>query len=352
MKKASLYLFLLFSLVISSSLKAQNDLSSTLSHLSSGAAQAYVAPVVSGFGADLNSGWVDRVTSSKLLGLDIEFKIVAMGTFFSNQNQTFSTSAAFRFNNTQAATLTQSVSNPAARQYIENQIISQDFTVGISGPTIVGDKNQFVAVNFPGQTFSYNGTQYSIPTQNIVTAVNGLLGNIPILPMGAPQLTIGTVYGTSVSFRFLPSIQLNSNLGNFSYFGFGIQHNPAAWLNLALPVDFSIGFFTQNMKVGSIFSSNATMINLNASKMFGTGILNVTPYAGIGFESSTISVNYNQNIDSPAGPQQVNIAFNVNGENSTRLTLGASFGLAIINLNVDYSIAKYNSVSAGLGFNF
>ena len=352
MKKVSPYLFLLFSLVISSSLKAQNDLSSTLSHLSSGAAQAYVAPVVSGFGADLNSGWVDRVTSSKLLGLDFNFKIVAMGTFFSNQNQTFSTSAAFRFNSDQAAVLTQSVANPVARQDIENQIISQDFTVGISGPTIVGDKNQYVAVNFPGHTFTSFGLQYNIPTQNIVTVVNGLLGNLPILPLGAPQLTIGTVYGTSVSFRFLPSIQLNSNLGNFSYFGFGIQHNPAAWLNLPLPIDFSLGFFVQNMKVGSVFSSNATMFNLNASKMFGTSFLNVTPYAGIGIESSTISVNYNQSIDTPAGPQQVNIAFDIKGENKTRLTLGASFGLAIVNLNVDYSIAKYNTLSAGLGFNF
>ena len=352
MKKASLYLVLLSFIVISSTVKAQNDLSSTLSHLSSGAAQAYVAPVVSGFGADLNSGWVDRVTSSKLLGLDIEFKIVAMGTYFSNQNQTFSTSAAFRFNSDQAATLTQSVLNPIARQDIENQIISQDFTVGISGPTIVGDKNQFVAVNFPGHTFTSNGFQYNVPTQNIVTQVNGLLGNIPALPLAAPQLTIGTVYGTSVSFRYLPDIQLNSDLGKFSYFGFGIQHNPAAWFDLPLPVDFSVGFFVQNMKVGSVFTSNATLFNINASKMFGTSLLNVTPYAGIGFESSTISVNYKQNIDSPAGPQQVNISFDLKGENTTRFTLGASFGLAIVNLNVDYSFAKYNTLSAGLGFRF
>ncbi|MHB1688376.1 MAG: DUF6588 family protein [Ignavibacteriaceae bacterium] len=352
MKKVTLYLILFCSFIISSSLKAQNDLSSTLSHLSSGAAQAYVAPVVSGFGADLNSGWVNRVTSSKLLGLDIEFKIVAMGTFFSNQNKTFATSAAFRFNSDQAAQLTQSVINPIARQDIENQIISQDFTVGISGPTIIGDKNQFVAVNFPGHTFTSNGFQYNVPTQNIVTAVNGFLGNIPALPLAAPQLTVGTVYGTSVSLRYLPDIQLNANLGKFSYFGFGIQHNPAAWFALPLPVDFSVGFFVQNMKVGSVFSSNATMFNINASKMFGTSILNITPYAGLGFESSTITVNYNQSIDSPAGPQQVNISFNLNGENTTRFTIGASFGLAIINLNVDYSFAKYNTASAGLGVDF
>ncbi|MHB8580209.1 MAG: DUF6588 family protein [Ignavibacteriaceae bacterium] len=352
MKKASLYLVLFSFIVISSTVKAQNDLNSTLSHLSSGAAQAYVSPVISGFGADLNSGWVDRVTSSKLLGLDIELKIVAMGTYFSTQNQTFSTSAAFRFNSDQAATLTQSVINPVARQDIENQIISQDFTVGISGPTIIGDKNQYVAVNFPGHTFTSNGFQYNVPAQNIVTQVNGLLGNMSALPLAAPQLTIGTVYGTSVSFRYLPNIQLNSNLGQLTYFGFGIQHNPAAWIGLPLPVDFSVGYFTQNLKVGSVFSSNATLFNINASKMFGTSMLNITPYVGIGFESSTVSVNYNQTIDSQVGPQQVNISFNLQGENTTRFTLGASFGLAIINLNVDYSFAKYNTVSAGLGFIF
>ncbi|MHB8337468.1 MAG: DUF6588 family protein [Ignavibacteriaceae bacterium] len=352
MKKASLYLVLLSFIVISSTVKAQNDLSSTLSRLSSGAAQAYVGPVVSAFGADLNSGWVDRVTSSSMLGLNIQFKIVAMGTFFSSQNQTFSTSSAFRFNRDQAATMTQSIVNPIARNDIENQIISQDFTVGLSGPTIVGDKNQFVSVNFPGHTFTSYGQQYTVPTQNIVTQVNGLLGNLPALPLAAPQLTVGTVYGTSVSLRYLPDIQLNSDLGKFSYFGFGIQHNPAGWFDVPLPVDFSVGFFVQNMKVGSIFTSHATMVNINASKMFGTSFLNVTPYAGIGFENSTISVNYTQNIDSPAGPQQVNISFDLKGENTTRFTLGASFGLAIVNLNVDYSFAKYNTLSAGLGFMF
>jgi len=353
MKKLQLFLSIALVAFFYSKVNAQDNLQKTLSDLSSDAASAYVAPIVSGFGANLNSGWVHRIVPAKIYSLDIEFTLVGMGTFFNNSNKSFSTAGSFRFNTEQAMNMTSNISDPNARNAIVNQIISEDMQVGISGPTIVGSKGQNVAISFPGKTYTYNSQQYPIPAQNIeLSGVNGLLDNLSILPLAAAQFSIGTFYGTAAEIRFLPSIQLNSDLGTISYFGFGIQHNPGMWLDEPLPVDVSVGVYTQTMKVGNIFKSTATSFGIYAGKTFGTNLLGVSPYAGFSFETSTITVNYTRTISTQAGPEDVNVSFDLKGENNIRFSLGASFTLLFLNLNVDYSVAKYNSVSAGLGFAF
>jgi Family of unknown function (DUF6588) len=340
-------------ILFSFSLIHAQDLNQTLSNLSEDAAKAYVAPIVSGFGADLNSGWVHRIPKAEKFGFDLEITIVGMGTFFGDANKTFSSSGNFRFNQDQAYNMTSDISNPNARDAIVNQIISTDFQVGIGGPTVVGAKDQNVVISFPGKTFTYNSQDYTVPAQDIVLPVTGYLGNISLMPLAAPQISLGTVYGTSLELRFLPSMQISSDLGNFSYFGIGFQHNPAVWFDdLKLPVDLSVDFYTQTLKVGTIFKSSATMFGINAGRTFGWSMLNVTPYAGLSFESSTITVNYVQTVDTQTGPEDLNISFDLKGENSARFTIGAAFKLAIINLNIDYSLAKYNSASVGLGFVF
>ncbi len=353
MKKLCLFLFIGINVFFSSAVLAQDNLQKSLSDLSSDAASAYVSPIISGFGANLNSGWVHKIVPAKMYSLDIEFTLVGMGTFFNSSNKSFEANGTFRFNTDQAMSMTTNISNTNARNAIVNQIISQDFQVGINGPTIVGSKSQNIQINFPGKVFTYNSQTYTVPSQNIeLSGVNGLLDNLSVLPFASAQFSVGTFYGTAAEIRFLPSIQLNSNLGSVSYFGFGIQHNPGIWLDQPLPVDVSVGIYSQTMKVGTIFKSTATSFGIYAGKTFGTSLLGVSPYAGLTYETSTITVNYTRTIDTQAGPENVNISFDMSGENKVRFTLGSSFALLFLNLNVDYSIAKYNTISAGLGFGF
>lgn len=61
------------------------------------------------------------------------------------------------------------------------------------------------------------------------------------LPLAAPQFSFGTVFGTMASVRFLPNVKMGE-LGELSYFGFGLQHNPAVFLPIPLPVDLSAAF--------------------------------------------------------------------------------------------------------------
>src|SRR3970282_2999166 len=73
------------------------DLQGIMRRLAEGAAKAYVAPIVSGFGANLNSGWFHRAPRSTMFGFDLEFGIVAMGTFFKDEHKQFGARGVFQF---------------------------------------------------------------------------------------------------------------------------------------------------------------------------------------------------------------------------------------------------------------
>lgn len=355
MKQISLIYKIVLGIVFISQITfAQNDLQSTLSNLSADAAKKYVEPISSSFGANLNSGWVHKAPSASLFGFDLEVGIVAMATMFGNEQKTFTADGKFRFNTDQATVLVDNagITNPYARNFVINEIIKQDFGVKIAGPTIVGKKDEFVEVEFQGATFTDNitGQSFTIPSKKIATAASGFLDNLPAAPLGAPQLTIGTIYGTMASFRYLPSVEVDKDLGKFEYFGFGLQHNPSAWLPIPLPIDVSLAYFTQSMKVGKIFDASATSFGVYASKRIGPGALNITPYAGLAFESSEIKIQYDYVVDYPVAGTVLPVKFNLKGENSTRFVIGAAIKLAFLNINVDYSLAKYKTISGGVAF--
>ncbi len=352
----------------SSSVKAQT-FDETLNKLSLDAAKAYVNPIVSGFGVDLNGGWFHRAPRASMLGFDLEFGVVGMGTFFKDENKKFNSSGTFAFDDQQAASLTTFVDHDA--QYaslpqtqrdniklsLQNQITAQSFTLGVSGPTIVGSSTDSIAISFLSKTFNVPGypNPVTVPGQRVVLPVTGFLGDLKTLPLGAPQLTLGTFVGSQFTFRYLPSTNVQ-NMGKATYFGWGIQHNPGIWLGPAdeLPVDVSLSFFTQKLKVGDVFETKATAFGVNVSKRLGWGFLNVTPYAGYMFESATMSFSYDFMAPDPANNYQSTkverVTFDLESANKSRLVLGLSFKLLIVNINADYNFGKYNSATAGVMF--
>ena len=350
-----------------SSAKAQT-FEETLNKLSLDAAKAYVNPIVSGFGVDLNGGWFHRAPSTTMFGFDLEVGVVAMETFFKEDAKKFSSNGTFSFSDVQAGSLTtfidrdpQYASLTQAQRdqmklYIQNQIAGQQFALGISGPTIVGSSLDSIAIAFAAKTFNNVPVAGSVtvPGQKVVLPVTGYLGELKALPLAAPQLTLGTFVGSQFTFRYLPSTN-TQNLGKASYFGWGIQHNPAIWLGPVdvLPVDFSLSFFTQKLKVGTTFETKATAFGVNVSKRLGWGFLNLTPYAGFMFEKSTMSFSYTYIGPVPGSnglAVSTPVTFDLESANKSRLVLGLSFKVLIVNINADYNIGKYNSATAGIMF--
>jgi hypothetical protein len=335
-----------------------DSLQDTMEKLSSSAGKSYVDPFSQALAVDFNGGWFHKVPKAELFGWDFEFGVVAMGSFFNSSEKTFQTNnAPFRFNDEQAQALV--ADQPAQyQQPLIDYIVSHDFNVNFSGPTIIGDKYDdttganSINANFEGATITVSGQDILIPAQSVPLKVGGLLTDLPAMPLGAPQLTLGTVAGTQVSIRYIPNVTINPTIGAIDYQGFGIQHNPAFWLPVKLPVDVALAFFTQKLKVGDIAEINGTTVGLNVAKTFGKKLLSVTPYAGVDAESAKMKFHYNYIVDVAGQPVASRVAFEIKGKNTTRGTVGLNFILALINLNVDYNIGKYSSATAGLMFNF
>lgn len=359
--KSAIVLIMIAVFVMPASIFAQDDdrsLSETLQMLSEDAAKSYLKPVSSAFGADLNAGWFHRAPKAKKLGFDLEVGFVAMGAMYPDDATSFSTSGNFVFNQKEAIGLIMNDPNTtvtynqlnAAQQAVVDELTTTSTSVGISGATIVGAKDDYITIDFEEKSYNTPYGTVNIPTQDIVLPIAGFkeLADAGVMPLMAPQLSLGTVFGTQVTLRYLPSVELDADLGEFSYFGFGIQHNPGLWFPNPLPFDVAASFYTQTLKVGDLFNTTTTAFGVNASKQLGFGFLNITPYAGFMLESANMEVTYDFIVDTPTGPQTTAIKFDLEGENTSRITLGVSIRLLLLNLNADYNIGKYNSFSAGL----
>ncbi|MFC2088067.1 DUF6588 family protein [Calditrichota bacterium] len=343
-------------LLITAPLAAQSSdksLSETLSSLSQDAAVSYLSPIASAFGANLNAGWFHSAPEATKFSFDLEIGVVAMGSFFPDDAQTFETSGSFKFSQTEAKDLLAGANIPAGNP-VYNQVLTELTTnpsnVQISGATIVGLSTDSIRIKI-----STNNAALPVELQGkeVVLPIAGFgdLSDVNVLPLGAPQFSFGTVYGTQATFRWLPTVKINDDLGDFSYFGFGLQHNPGIWFKNPLPFDVAASFFTQSLSVGELFETSTTAFGVNASYTIGPSALSVTPYAGFMFESSTMSVTYDFIIEDALGNANIEkIKFDLEGENKTRLTLGLSFRLLLININADYNFGTYNSFSAGLTF--
>ena len=352
-----------FSLFAQQQTEEKDGLLGSLRNLAQDAAVAYVKPINSGFGTDLNSGWYHRAPRATMFGFDLEFGVVAMGTVFNDEQKKFSTNGMFRLDSSQAADLTSFIQtdpsfNPytlSQRQALQREAINQirgvDFNLSLSGPTAAGSQSDTVKFHFKSKSVTLVdpntglSTTITVPQQDVaLEGVTGLYGSdVSVFPWLAPQLTIGTFFGSQFTFRFLPTTDVKE-FGRISYFGFGIQHNPMVWFNDPLPLDVSLGYFSQKLKLGSYLEATTSAFSLNASIRLGWGFLNLTPYVGYMIESSNFKYQYDYMFESV--PQT--ISFEQKGENRSRLTLGASVKVLFINVNADINLGKYKAISGGI----
>ncbi|MCL4549116.1 MAG: hypothetical protein M1495_11165 [Bacteroidetes bacterium] len=359
MHKRIFSVLVILGLICSTSVKAQS-LQETLSSLSSSVGSAYVKPVISAFGSNLNSGWVSQVPSATKLGLHLDLKIVAMGSFFSSDVKNFAAQGGFYFSGTQVdqilqnSNLTPATMGSANYNDLKQAMIAKQFSVTFSGPTIIGKKSDHLKIVFPGQTVSSATGNYTVQQYSLdVPQVYGYLDELFGFPTAAIQLTAGTVFGTNVAIRYFPDTDIK-DLGKFSFFGAGFIHNIGVWFPNPIPLDIGVGFFTQKMKVGNIFESTATQYGIYASKTFGF-IVSITPYVGLTMESSKTTVSYNYQSNQVVGGvpvPPVKISFDMDGDNSSSAVIGFNLHLAVVNINADYKFAKTSTASAGVSFGF
>lgn len=276
---------------------AQSQLEKTLKQFDANSVQGYIQPLADVFGANMNAGFYHSADLAPT-GLHVAFDIVAMGSNVGDDQKSYT------------------VTPPAGYPQFK--------TATIFG----GDKT---VVSFPPDT--------SLKFSGIAPG----LVNTTLFPLATPQLTIGYLYGTSATIRFvtIPS-SVTKDLGTITLFGLGAQHSVSQYLP-DLPVDLAGGLFYTRFSVGDYIKFNSFAIGAQASKKFSV----LAVYGGLQYENSSMNLQYIS--DSPNAPNsQVDIT--LDGANKFRFTVGAGLDLMAVHLFADANFGSITNFSAGIGF--
>ena len=322
----------------------------TLSNLSSGAVLKYSEPVISAFGSSMNSGWFTGLPSSSN-GIHAKLRFVGVGSFFTDDLRRFSYVGNLRLTSSQVdEILISSGYDPGTIQNYESmksEILAREWEVKFDGPTITGNIDEHLLVEFP-QVEVQGNTIESYKLE--LTDVKGYLNNIDVMPSPALQFDLGSIIGTSVSVRYFRGINL-SDLGIVNIWGGGAIHNLNYWFDDSLPLEIGFGYYFQSFKVGDIFKNTASQYGLFLSKRIG-GRISIEPYAGLTYETSRSEIDYRYEFDSPAGRQELQLNIDYNGDQTINLAVGTSINLSIFVLNFDYKFGGTRTGTVGVGFGF
>lgn len=213
-------------------------------------------------------------------------------------------------------------------------------------------------------------------------------GNMNTIMAAIPQLEIGSLYGTELLIRYIPPIELDTNIGDFSFWGIGLKHSLSQyWQDPWLDVAAQIVYQGTNLKnvVGATnaeLTSKATFWNgnINASKRFGK----FTAFTGLAVENVDIAAEYvytlprqlqatlhlitwkdlngdgqstdDEFVPDPANgfpgdtkPQKSTVKIN---DTNVKWTLGGAVQFGPVSVFVDYSVSKFNIFSGGVDVQF
>lgn len=278
----------------------------------------YSKPLVSAFGAALNTGLFHTAKSHKLGGFDLQLK--AMYIPIPEDAKTF--------------------------QYRVPGLYVNPSTMTIDTFWFTGNSS---TVFGPETTTTVYQGQDTVAIPPVLPKGIG----ISFLPFAIPQLSVGLYYGSEVLVRFIPTFKIPNIDLKVSFWGVGIKEDitelPFEPLN-NLPVDIALQGVYQNLKIGDIITSSALNFNLQASKTFSV----ITPYLSLGWEDTKLNFNYDFTYDQlqPNGSVQqdtINVNLNIPADNKLRLVTGFSLNLGPLLFNAAYNLSKYSVISAGLG---
>jgi len=169
----------------------------------------------------------------------------------------------------------------------------------------------------------------------------------PVAPLIIPQAGVGTAFGTDVMVRYLPETRLKG-YGTIGVFGIGVRHSLSQYIPMS-PVDLAvqgvynaISLKNQNVQ-GDVLDASGYAFNLQASKSLP--VLPVTFYGGLQYETFTSEYAYEVDL----GGEPLDVTLDQDATNSVRGLAGVSVTLAVVRLNVDYSLSANDVITVGLG---
>ena len=317
-------------MVFSASLYAQDDLSTQLAKVANANAVNYLSPLLSSWGADLNSGFYHSADLHEVLGFDIGLK--AGVVLVKDEDKVFDFVLPSQISYTYQGVpfkLTAGV----------------DYDGVISGsPTALGDP--------AGKPVKVKSTSAFIPLrgQTIFTTPRGF--DMKYAPLLMPQAAIGLPFGLEVVGRFVPNITLAHDVGKVNFIGFGLRYSLDQYIPMS-PIDVAIHFMTQKLTISDmndnkILGASGTAYGIEVSK----SLVLFTLYGGYQIEKSSWSVESYSYYDPSTAISIKTQPLDIPGQNTSRFHAGVRFLLLVVNVHADYSFAKQPVVAVGVGVSF
>ena len=272
---------------------AQSDLEKTLQQFNATDVKGYIQPLADLFGANMNAGMFHSAEIPT--GFHLSLELVGMGSSVGDNQKNYTLNSPAGF-------------NPAT----------------FSTATMFGGKRDSVV-----------DTKTSLKYFGIA---DGFV-NTSIFPLGAPQLTIGNIYGTRAIIRFIATPSIKA-FPSATLWGLGLQHSISQYVP-AIPLDVAAHVFYSQFRFGDLVDFNGTSIGVEASKSLS--ILRV--YGGLAWEKSNMEVKYTPTL--LASPL---VDITMNGANNFRATVGLGLHIVFFSVFADANFGSVTNFSAGIGF--
>lgn len=360
--RKTLSLFVAVALFLTAPVLAQEFSMDQLTQLVAANGKSYLQPLATGFGTAVNSGLYNTAKTHGMLGFDVQLKI---GMGLAPADKASETTYEFDLSTLDDITFTvqgysitldpeQLIDNPITPNVIGGE--AENFEVNSTYVT------EQLRAEVQSQNPSLNESQIDAIMSGMSTQIDEAIDNIAIhsipglkslslledakmIPFPFPilQASVGLPLGIEPSIRLIPEFEIPGALkeiGKISAFGAGVKFDIDRWIPVTLfPVDLAAQVYFQKMNIGDYLNANSTAFNLMVSKK----LLFLTPYLGVGKESSAFTASYKKDGEK--------IEFDVDGENETRFTAGLNIKIAVLQLNAEFSKGnKYNAAGLGLGF--
>ena len=303
----------------------------------------YFRPLSSGFGANLNTGWINRVGTHSRFGLDIQIR----------GGLAFIPSSAESFD---ILDLNLQRARPADSS---NTITPTLGGADRTGPEMIVEDNgdEVARFNLPAGT----GLDY--------------------IPAPTLQLSVGLLQDTDVMVRYIPKLSLG-DYGKYVQYGIGAKHRINSSFPGTLPVDLALmagynrvnvtGNPNLNPQPGAIddpdYSGNYDNQEVSVSfdtfvvqALVGKSLPFLTVYGGLGYQFSHMQVavkgDYPVPLRGPFGGTRTEtvsdpFSYDQDGENTFSGTAGFKIKLGLLDLFADYTLADYPVFNAGIGVSF
>ena len=296
-------------------------------------ARSFVEPVADGFMGDLNAG---AMAVSGEVAWEVGARLVLVGVPVRDDQKDFLSSA---FNET------------VEFQYNGLPFLGDLEIPPAVLPTAVGLSR---TVTFSGHLkhirpkgLPYVPGQYDFISQDASATIGGS-DDVPLIPMFAPQVEVGSPWGTEFVLHFLPATRLGS-VGQIAVVGFGLSHEIGQYFSFPITIGVQVSYGSVRMKgtdsdVDFDIDASGYAFQLQAEKLWGMGIFKAGPFAVVGVESSEASISY-AFADPYLGKQTLSFADGLQG----RLTFGGQFRASPFSVNGGYSVWPINGFEASIG---